>query len=226
MDKLLVEPLFYIFAVYGLSFLAMAYFITNGIIEATSITLVSSFYMLVFFGTLHGMAELIDWARFIGRTLGQPENQALLYSSQILMMLSFFFLLQFGINVLSYKSEQKGIIRSIPLVLLVIFLAVVFSTGISDILQIGLYARYGFGFAGSALTAIMLFRLSKTMGSLGNKKLLRGLNISAAGFACYAVVGGLIITPVLGLPIQLFRAICAIVIAIASVSVLYVFRAE
>ena len=205
---------------------AMAYFITNGIIEATSITLVSSFYMLVFFGTLHGMAELIDWARFIGRTLGQPENQALLYSSQILMMLSFFFLLQFGINVLSYKSEQKGIIRSIPLVLLVIFLAVVFSTGISDILQICLYARYGFGFAGSALTAIMLFRLSKTMGSLGNKKLLRGLNISAAGFACYAVVGGLIITPVLGLPIQLFRAICAIVIAIASVSVLYVFRAE
>ncbi len=226
MDKLLAEPLFYIFAVYGLSFLAMAYFITEGIIDATSIKLVSSFYMLVFFGTLHGMAELTDWARFIGRILGQPENQALLYTSQILMMLSFVFLLQFAINLFTYKSEKKGIIRSIPFFLFVIFLGVVYSMGISDISQIGLYARYGFGFAGSALTAIMLFSLSKTMASLGNNKLLRGLNISAAGFVCYAVVGGLIITPVLGLPIQLFRAACAVVIALASVSMLQVFKVE
>ena len=142
------------------------------------------------------------------------------------MMLSFFFLLQFAINLLTYKSGKKGIIRSIPLLLFVIFLGVVYSMGISDISQIGLYARYGFGFSGSALTAIMLFRLSKTMASLGNDKLLRGLIISAVGFACYAVVGGLIVTPVFGLPIQLFRAACAVVIALASVSVLHVFKVE
>lgn len=226
MEKLLLQPLFYIYAVYGLSFIAMAYFITEGIMDATSSALVSSFYMLVFFGTLLGIAELTDWASFFGQALGQGENETLLYSSQILQILSFVCLLQFGINLLTYKSEKKGIIRSIPLVLFVIFLVVVYYMGISDIRQVGLYVRYGFGFAGSALTAIMLFRLSKTMASLGNNKLLRGLNISAAGFACYAVVGGLIVTPVLGLPIQLFRAACAVVIALASVSVLQVFKVE
>ena len=85
-----------------------------------------------------------------------------------MMILSFVALLQFGINLLTYKSENKDLIRSLPFILLVIYLAAAFSLGISNISQIALYVRYGFGFAGSALSAIMFFRLSNAMRPLGN----------------------------------------------------------
>ncbi len=228
MESLLTEPLFYIFAVYGLSFLVMAYFIAIGIIEATDVAVVSSFYVLVIFGTFHGMAELTDWVRFSAHVLGQVENQVLTYTSQVSMIISFVFLLQFGINLLTYKSKsaKKSIIRLIPLVLFIIYLAVVLSMGITDITRIGLYVRYSFGFAGAALSAFALFHLAGSMSSIGNKNLLRGLNMAALGFACYSIVGGLIINPVFGFPIQLFRATCAVVIAISSATALRVFKVE
>ncbi len=226
MDKLLAEPLFYIFFIYGFSFMVMANIIVGGITRATSITLVSSFYMLVFFGLTHGITELTDWARIIGKTLGRGENAFLLYTSQIFLIVSFVFLLQFAINLLTYKSETKGFLRALPLILLAVFLAVMFYLGITDIRQIGLYARYGFGFIGAALSAVMLFRLGTSMNALGNQKLTRGLAVIAAGFAFYAVFGGLIITPVFGMPVQLFRAACALVIAISASAILDVFRVE
>jgi hypothetical protein len=62
------------------------------------------------------------------------------------------------------------------------------------------------------------------MKPLGNKKLNRGLIILAVGLAAYAICGGLIVTPIFGVPIQLFRAICALSIAVASISILEIFK--
>lgn len=226
MEKLFVEPLFYIFFVYGLSFLIMANLLIGGITKATSITLVSSFYMLVFFGLTHGITELTDWARFSLKTLGAGESEILLYVSQIFLIISFVFLLQFAVNLMTYRSERAGLVRAIPFVLLAIYIAVVIYLGVYNISRIGLIARYSFGFSGAALSAIMLYKLSNTMKAIGNQKLVRGLTVTAAGFACYAVFGGLITVPILGLPVQLFRAACALTIAIASSSILGVFKVE
>ncbi len=226
MNKLLGEPLFYIYFVYGASFIAMALILINGTIKGSSISLVSSFYMLVFFGVTHGTAELTDWMRFISRQMGFDENIFLLYTSQILMITSFVFLLQFAVNLLSYKSEKKDLIRIIPFLLFIAYLIGVFLLGISDINKIGLYARYSFGFTASAISAVVLYRQGTAMKLLGNRKLVAGFLVSAAGFGVYAVCGGLIITPLLGLPIQLYRALCAVTIAIASASVIDVFKIE
>jgi len=226
MGKLIVEPLFYIFFIYGLSFLVMSSLIFYGIKRATSLTLVSTFSLLAFFGLTHGITEWIDWVRFILKTLGSEEVGILTSLSQIFLVVSFVFLLQFGINLLTYQSEKKCVIRAIPLVLFVIYLAAVFATGVTDILQAGLIGRYGFGFTGAALSAIVIFRLSNTMKPLGNRKLIKGLTVAAVGFACYAIFGGLIIRPVLGLPVQLFRAACAITIAVSFFNVLDVFKAR
>lgn len=226
MNNLIMEPLFYIYFIYGASFMAMSLFLIGGITKGSSLTLVSSFYMLIFFGVTHGITELTDWMRFTGSTLGYGDNDFLLYVSQIFLIISFVLLLQFGFNLLSYKSEKKNIIRLIPIGLLIAFLAVVFSMGISDIRQIGLFARYGFGFTGSALSAIVLYQQGSAMKLLGNKKLVGGFLVSAAGFSLYAVCGGLITTPLFGLPIQLFRALCAVTIAVASSAIIDVFKVE
>jgi hypothetical protein len=226
MDKLFTAPLFYIYLIYGLSFLVMAYRIAGGMKRATSIALVSSFFMLVLFGVAHGVTEIIDWIRFINKTLGKPENPVLFYASPMLLIFSFVFLLQFGINLMTYKSGRKGVYRVIPVVLLVIFIAALFALGMSDISTIGLIGRYSFGFIGSAVSSIMLFRLGVMMKALGDRKLVQGLYLAAIGFACYAVFGGLLIAPVIGLPIQLFRAVCALTISIASSFILDVFKVE
>jgi hypothetical protein len=203
----------------------MATAIATELVRTTSLALVSSFWMLVLFGFTHGVAELFDWVRFVGQTFGIRESLPLLYLGQGMMILSFVFLLQFGINLLTYQSEKKGLVRAIPIILFAIYGTAVLVLGITDIRQMGLIARYGFGFLGSALSAIVLFRLGHTMKALGIPKLVIGLNVTAFGFLCYAVVGGLIITPVLGLPIQLFRAACALTIALASYAILDVFKA-
>ena len=224
MTALFGDPLFYTYFIYGVSFLVMAGLIIGGITRATSYTLVSSFSMLAAFGLTHGITEMVDWVIFIRRTLGQSENAVLLYTSQIFLVLSFVLLLQFGINVLTYKNSQNKIPRAIPSILVVVYLVTVYFFRISDISQAGLIARYSFGFAGSALSAIMLFRLSITMRPLNNKKLNRGLIMSAGGLAAYAICGGLIVTPLFGLPIQFFRTVCAFVIAVASASILDIFK--
>jgi hypothetical protein len=226
MNKLIMEPLFYIYFLYGISFMIMSILLVEGITKGSSLTLVSSFYMLVFFGVTQGTAELTDWLRFTSSKLGYSESAILVYFSQIFMIISFVFLLQFAVNLISYKSEKKGLIRTIPVILLIAYLVAVFSMGISDIRQIGLFARYGFGFTGAALSAIMLYRQGIVMKLLGNKKLVVGFFVSAAGFGLYGVCGGLIVTPLLGYPIQLYGTLCAVMIAIASTVIIDVFKVE
>lgn len=224
MQKLVGEPLFYIFFVYGLSFLLMAYLVIKGAMRVVAGPLVFSFYMLVLFGLTHGITEIVDWVRFILKTLGGGEAKGLTYLSQTSLVISFVFLFQFGLNLLTYQSGKRSFIRAIPVVLFVAFLMIVLAMGITDILKIGLLGRYTFGFMGSVLSSVALFMAGKTMKFLGNRKLVRGLNIAAAGFACYAVFGGLIITPIAGIPIQLFRSACAITIAFSTFAVLDVYK--
>ncbi len=225
MDQVLREPLFYIFFIYGLSFVVMAYVVLRGIRKATSITFVTTFYALVIFGFTHGLTEWIDWVRFIIKVSGAGEVRILVALSQMFLVISFVVLLQFGINLLTYRSEKKSFIRLVPVLLLAFYIAALLIARVNDLLKAGLIARHGFGFAGSLLSGIALFRLSSSMKLAGSSRLVRGLAVTAVGFILYSVFGGLIINPVIGLPVQLFRAACAFTIAVSSFSILGVFKA-
>jgi hypothetical protein len=225
MNTVLGESLFYIYFVYGVSFLVMSYLILNGIKKATAISLITTFYMLAIFGITHGFAELVDWARFILKVGGHGEIVVLKYLSQGLMIVSFVVLLQFAVNLLTFKSEKKTAVRFIPAVLFVAYIAVLFFTSTHDILRAGLFARYGFGFVGAMLSGIALSYLAHSMRAVGDSTATRGLLFSAAGFCLYSIFAGLIIQPIAGLPIQLFRSACAFTIAISSFYFLGVFRA-
>jgi hypothetical protein len=224
MAKLVVEPLFYIFFVYGLSFLLLAFLILKGAKDASSGPLIVAFYMLALFGVTHGVTEIIDWIRFILKTLGAAEVRPLTYLSQSFLVISFIFLLQFGTDLLTHRSEKKSVLRAVPVLLAGIYAVVILAMQITDILRIGLIGRYSFGFAGAALSAIALVMVGNAMKPLGNRKLVRGLDIAAAGFACYAVFGGLIVTPIAGIPIQLFRSACAVTIAFSSLAVIDIYK--
>ncbi len=220
MSQVLAEPLFYIDLLYGLSFLLMSFVVFEGTRKASSINFVPTFYILSGFGLVHGITELIDWVSFILKTSGAGEFKVLTILSQSCLITSFVLLLQFGINILTYKSEKKGIYRSLPVLLFVAYAAYVIFTETSHIRTAGLIARRGFGFSGALLSGIAFFSLAKSMKVTGQPRLTNGLIVTGIGFVCYAVFGGLAVEPILGLPIQLFRAVCAFTIAFYSFAIL------
>ena len=224
MERLSTEPLFYIFFVYGISFIFMSYMVFRKARTASASPLINAFYMLAAFGLTHGVTELVDWLRFIVKTLGSPEIVVLTYLSQIFLIISFVFLLQFGATMLTRNYEKQGIVRTVPLALLGVFILFVLVTGMTDILKIGLLARYGFGFIGSILSSISLFALANTIKPLGDQKLVNALSMAGFAFACYALFGGLIIKPIAGIPIQLFRSACAVTVALTSAQMSGIFN--
>ena len=220
MTRVLTEPLFYIELVYGLSFLLMSFVVFKGTGKTSSSILVTNFYILGGFGLVHGITELIDWVSFILKTSGAGEFKGLIILSQSCLITSFVLLLQFGINILTYESKRKGIYRLLPALLFVAYTFYIFVTETHHIRTAGLIARRGFGFSGALLSGLAFFKLAKSMKVIGHPRLTKGLFFSGIGFVCYAVLGGLVVEPILGVPIQLFRAVCAFAIAFYSYDIL------
>ena len=215
--QVLGEPLFYIFFIYGLSFLALAFLVFKGTAGSRSVPLIAAFDLLAAFGVTHGITEMTDWVRFIRKTVGQPESTPLAWLSQVCLVLSFVVLLQFGINLLTAQWTSKFIpvLRLIPSLALIVFVGVIVEMRVTNILTIGLLGRYTFGFASAALAAIALVASAKALEPLGDSALVRGLYVAAIAFVAYAVFGGLIVKPIGGVPIQMFRAACAVTIALS-----------
>jgi hypothetical protein len=224
MKQVLTEPLFYIFFVYGVSFLLMSFVVFHGTRKASSITFVTTFYMLAGFGLVHGITELIDWLRFILKTSGAGEFEVLIILSQSCLITSFVLLLQFGVTLLTYRSKKKDIYRLLPALLFIAYVAYILITGTSHIRTAGLIARRSFGFFGALLSGMAFFSLANSMKVIGHPRLTNGLVVTGIGFVCYAVFGGLIVESIAGFPVQLFRAICAFTIAVYSFSILEIFK--
>lgn len=223
MQKLFSEPLAYIFAVYSLSFFLMAGLILVGARNAERVPLVKAMYWLAAFGLTHGACEAVDLVRFGFRTESGSEPAGLVWLSASLLILSFFILGQFAAKLFSGGSSGPAM-RFLPWALVLAagaFAAVRGKTGISDV---ALASRYTMGFAGAALSAYALYLTGRTMSSLGSKKLDAGIWVASVGFACYAVFGGLLVNPIGGWPIQLFRGACAVVIGISMFGIIAAFK--
>lgn len=225
MRQVLTEPLFYTLFIYGVSFLLMSFVVFHGIRNASSSAFVNTFYMLAGFGLMHGITELIDWLRFILKKSGDGETDVLLILSEACLITSFVLLLQFGVTLLTYRSKKKDIYRSISALFFVAYIAYTFVTGPTDISTAGTgrIARHSLGFPGSLLSGLAFFGLAKSMKIVGHPRLLRGLVVIGIAFVCYAVFVGLIVEPISGIPVQLFRAVCAVTIAVYSFSILEIF---
>ena len=224
MDALFRQPLFYIYFIYGVSFLVMTYAIVQGVRKATSLVLVTTFQTLAAFSLTHGIREMIDWVRFILQTDHYGEIAWLKFLSDAFLIVSFVILLQFAVNLLSYRSESKVAYRLIPALLVAAGIVALVATRTYDTGQVGLFARRSFGFAGALLSGVALCKLAVAMRAIGNPRVEVGLLLGALGFFAYSVFGGLIVTTVAGQPVQLVRALCAFIIAVASTLFLGIFR--
>ena len=224
MLPLLYEPLFWVFPVSAFSFLLMAFLIFRGARKASPSPLIKSFLVLAWFGLSHGIAEMIDWVRFIQKAAGAPASNGLMVLAQVFGLVSFVLLWQFGLSIYDNHHYNRRFVKAAPSLLAGAFLVAMWFLAIADVQQIGLWARYCLGFTGAALSAFSLYKLGETVRPLEDKKLDRGIQLAVASFTGYAIFGGLLVTPLGPVPIQFFRAGCALLMAFASFAIVDFYR--
>ncbi len=226
--------------IYGLAFFVLGLVILVYPKKGSKFDLAQSIWMVGVFGIVHGLNEWLDMFIRIGGPL--PPN-LLAWVRMFVLPASFFWLVQFGATILSQSVKRGRVLRMIPVLLAVGWLAIVLLDEPSRRpLVENIWSRYLLCVPGTLLTAWALLREMRRFQALGLRSITRDLGIAAATFTAYGVFAGLFVrkagffpasvlnyetfTSLTGLPVQIFRTICAIVAAWSIIRVLDVFRWE
>jgi PAS domain S-box-containing protein len=226
--------------IYGLAFFVLGLVILVYPKKDSKFDLARSIWMVGVFGIVHGLNEWLDMFIRIGGPL--PPN-LLAQVRMFVLPASFFWLVQFGATILSRNVRRRRLLRMIPVLLTVGWLAALLIDESSrQPLVENIRSRYLLCVPGTFLTAWALLLERRRFRAMGLRSITRDLAIAAATFVAYGVFAGLIVrkadffpasilnyetfTSLTGLPVQIFRAICAVVAAWSIIRVLDVFRWE
>ncbi|MBI5699467.1 PAS domain S-box protein [Candidatus Saganbacteria bacterium] len=217
-----------VFFFYGLAFvvLGIVIILQLRISKKSRFAIFKPLWLLAWFGILHGANEFLDMFLIIkGRPL------MLQIFSPPLLMASFLFMFLFGLKVINL-GRNKFIGRALPAIAVAAFIAAPAFLGIRSLEIWQASARYFLGFPGALLSALGLIlyyrqnaekldRLSASIKIyffsaalfLGTYAFLGGLVVPRAGFFPATVLNYTSFFAVVGLPVQMFRGLCAILVA-------------
>ncbi len=228
----------YVFFLYGLSFFVLGFAIVMYPKKNSVFALAPHLNLIAGFGLIHGLNEWLDL--FI-QIHPAGTTHALELTRAITLPTSFLFLLLFGTQS-NDKSRQPNLwLRSCPIVLMSLWLAsVLFSDNKAQMNDIA--SRYLLGFPGAVLTSYALSRHLTTLRQTGLRGVIKHLKLMIVVFFAYGILAGLIVKKapffpanifnydlilnICGTPIQIFRAICASLLAYSTLRVLSVFHWE
>ncbi len=233
--------------VYGLTFFVMGLAIFLQSRRHSRLRLARDLYWLATFGILHGIYE---WgAMFIPiQSAYMPRLYIDLLSTiqAILLALSFMCLLQFGAVTLEHRHPwlKKG----------VILFGIIWGVGFwltfylipsieSWRLESNIWARYLLGLPGSLLAAYGLrYQAQTNIAPLNIGYIYKTLRVAGGALLAYAIFGGLIVPAngffpantlnytlvenTIGIPVQVFRSLTGLVLAVAIIRALEIFEIE
>jgi two-component system, sensor histidine kinase and response regulator len=251
MERLISDHMLLVFFIYGLAFFLLGMAILLQPRWGSAFKIGDSLWLLASFGLLHGLGEWMDMFLTLGDAYWTPlGTQVIKIASFYFGAASFVCLLQFSLRILFLNRSKYEFLERTALIASLLFLGAVtfngFSTGFSDqwLLLSQILMRYLLGFPGAILTAIGFWRqrkLSDVQG-LSSFHVDRSLLAMAAVFALYAVFAGLVVPgahffpasvlnyatfkDAVGIPIQLFRAACALLAAYFISGLLNIFNLE
>ncbi|MBF0318493.1 MAG: EAL domain-containing protein [Nitrospirae bacterium] len=235
----------YVFLVYGFAFIFMGVSIAIQPRSDSQLTLARNIWLLSMFAFLHGINEWIDMMVFT-----HPLQDGLKTASFIFCITSFCFLFEFGRN--SVKSCAGASIGRyfrylgwwlMPLVL-VLVLIFAFSSG--QWLRTGqILSRYFLAFPGAVMTAagLLLYRReTNIVESSRHDKYDKYFVAAATLFLLYGFFAGVVVPKggifpsniinaenflsLVHIPVQVFRAIAALVIAFSILGIIKLFNYE
>lgn len=226
--------------IYGLAFFVLGLVILVYPRRGSRFDLARHIGMIGAFGILHGINEWLDM--FID--IGGPLPPDLMAEARLFTLSgSFFFLVLFGTTVACRKLKGCPLLRWVPVLLTAAWLAILLSRQPHERLLMGdIWARYLLGAPGAFLTALALLSQRPQFRAMGLRSITRNLAIAGVTFLVYSVLAGLFVRKagffpasilnyevfiaLTGFPVQIMRAVCAVVMAWSLIRILDVFRWE
>jgi len=233
-----------VFFVYGLAFVVMGIAILVQPRKGSGFRLADILWLLALFGITHGANEFLDmWAIIKGR---HPMLDLVRW---FILLISYIFLFEFGRQLFRLTKPESSAFQKKTASMLVWWLSPVIGVFIllagfmsDDFWRTGsIWTRYLFGFPGGVLIGVGFHVYYKC-----REETLRPLNlkryffIAGMPFIIYGVLGGLIVPKgdffpsswlntesffqTVKVPVQAFRAICAIASAWAVAGILKIFN--
>ncbi len=239
-----------LYFVYGQVFFAMGLVTGLQWRRPSRLELARPLLWLAAFGIAHGLNE---WGYiFVPLQALYMEDsivRILIVTHLLLLAFSFFFLFQFGLELLLPLRPRLRWLRVIPGTLLIVWGIAVLTRRIwlQDLLNVLVaigdgWSRYLLCFPGSFLAFLGLLRQAQQVRKMGLSRIAIYLTGAAIAFLVYAFVGGLVVptAPVfpasllnyallvqtVQVPVPVFRSLCGLAIAFFVVRSLEVFRAE
>jgi len=218
--------------------------------RGSRLELARSLPWLAAFGIAHGLTE---WGYIFillqSLYLAMPVVRAMMLAHLLLLAVSFFFLFQFGIELLLPLFPRQRWLRTVPAGALFLWTVAILLRSIlardplNIIIAIGDgWSRYLLGFPGAILTHLGLIRQSRLVREMGLPRIDIYLIGAAVAFSMYALVGGLIVPSaplfpanqlnydllnrIFHIPVPVFRSICGLAMVIFAMRSLEVFQAE
>jgi len=233
------DTMAFVFFVYGLSFftLGLAIFIYPK--RNSVFSLAPDLNLIAAFGVTHGINEWLDLFILIN-TSGSTQTLACIRA--VILPMSFLFLLVFGIKAMTQAHPtQRHWVVTLPLALTAVWALIVVLSG--DRLSMGdICARYLIGLPGALLCAHGLHLHLRQLRKTRLITVIKHLRFMIVVFFIYGILAGLFVKRapfppasflnyesfihVMGVPIQIFRAAAAALLAYATLRVLRIFHWE
>jgi PAS domain S-box-containing protein len=206
--------------------------------KGSGFALATHLYLMAGFGLVHGINEWVDMLILIAK----PGSAHFLEASRMLLLPgSFWLLLMFGVKTVAETKKKLSLLKTLPIVLpcvwLVLFLAGGRSFSTGDICS-----RYLICVPGALLTACGLILYLPQLEKTKLTAVIRNLKLMAVTWLVYGFMAGVIVRKAdffpasvlnydlvrdaIGLPVQILRAACALVLLYSTLRVLSVFHWE
>lgn len=233
--------------IYGLSFFILGVLVLFVRTKESEIFFAKKIWLLGVFALLHAFVEWVFLYIYI-----HPDYKPFLNPLKfILLLLSYLFLFEFSRFIVreSFKEEHSRLhflhtLYAAPVIYIIslssLLILIVMHPSLND--AIGA-VRYTYGFFGSLFLGIGLYYYGESLKKVEYVDRLKiYFKIPGIAFICYALLAGVAVSPTtyfpgnvintiwffetFGVPMQLFRALCALVITICSIKALQIFSDE
>ena len=228
----------FVWFIYGLAFFVLGLAILVYPKKPSVFKLADDIWLIAAFGLLHGINEWLDM--FLA--FGKPFPPDILKIIRLVTLVgSFLFLLRFGTKVISEKIKKYRFVQVLPIIFLAAWIIIIVISK-SRLLMGDIFARYLLCVPGTFLTALGLFLQTPQFKQTKLPVATRDLRLAAIAFILYMVFAGLIVKEAsffpasflnynnfrifFHVPVQIFRAACAIILAYSTTSLLSIFRWE
>lgn len=254
-ESIFIQHIDIVYFFYGLAFFSMGLAVLLESRRTSEFRIAGAMMFLAGFGLIHGVHEWMDMFAGLGKFDGMSPEQAFFFDGLRIgdLVFSFTLLVVFGIRLITSNRATGGREKSLAWIaagILALFwlVSVVLTRWIYDppvpefIVAADVLARYIVGIPGSLLAAWAIVLEQRTFKERGMPSFGKALLWAAVALALYGVIGQIFVTPsflfpaniinstlffdLFGFPVQLFRAITAVIIAIFIIQALRAFEVE